>query len=234
MGASDTESAAFSRELAALKRRGCTVLVVDDRTRGSTAACERLLGGSDLDRRHVFLTTAAPVEDLLERRATGAHDRDSDSLGVVDATDAIPTRSAAADAPTSIEQSLTGQEWYDAVDTLDDLSALYTTVEDHIRRVADGDTDPGEVRFCLDALDPFFDAVETETLFRFVHLLTSTVRDVDGMGHVHTASDPRRDPVATLEPLFDATVYIDADTECVRQRWELTDAGIETDWFPIA
>ncbi|GGN17687.1 DUF7504 family protein [Halarchaeum nitratireducens] len=233
MGVPDTGSTAFSRELAALKRRGCAVLVVDDRGRGSTAACERLLGGGGLERRHVFLTTDAPVDDLLARRAAGTHERDPDSLGVVDATSAIPTRSAAASAPAGSEPSPAARAWYDAVDALDDLTALYALVEDHVRRVAHDDADPGELRFCLDALDPFLDAVDSEALFRFVHLLTSTVRKAGGMGHVHTASDPRRDPLATLEPLFDATVHVDADTGGVRQRWELTDAGIETDWFPL-
>ncbi|GGM71480.1 hypothetical protein J2752_002248 [Halarchaeum rubridurum] len=240
MGAPETESAAFSRELAALKRRGCAVLVVDDRAHGSSAACERLLGGDDLERRHVFLTTATPVDDLLGRRAAGAHDRDPATLGVVDATDAVPTRSAAAASPSTTaptpaasEPATAARRWYDAVETLDDLAGLYALVEDHVRRVAGDDTDPGELRFCLDALDPFLDAVDHEALFRFVHLLTSTVRDVDGMGHVHTASDPRNDPLATLEPLFDATVRVDAGPDGVRQRWTLTDSGIETDWFPL-
>jgi len=233
MGVSGTDSTTFSRELAALKRRGCAVLVVADRGHESTAACERLLGGVGLERRHVFLTTDASVDELLARRTAGTHERDPASLGVVDATGAIRTRSAAASTPAGNEPSPAIGAWYDAVDTLDDLTTLYALLEDHVRRVARDDADPGELRFCLDALDPFLDAVDPESLFRFVHLLTSTVREVDGMGHVHTTSDPRRDPLATLEPLFDATVHVDADTDGVRQRWELTDAGIETDWFPL-
>ncbi|GAD51725.1 hypotheical conserved protein [Halarchaeum acidiphilum MH1-52-1] len=237
MGAADTDSAAFSRELATLKRRGCTVLVVDDPGRGTSAACERLLGGDDLDRRHVFLTTAAPVDDLLARRSADPHGRDPATLGVVDATSATPTRSAVADtsasASVSADPSPRDPDWYDAVDDLDDLGELFALVEKHVQRVADGDTDPGEFRLCLDSIDPFFDAVEEESLFRFLHLLTSTVRDVHGMGHVHTTGDPESDPVTTLEPLFDATVYVDAGTDRVRQRWVLPDAGIETDWFPL-
>lgn len=237
MGAADTEAAAFSRELASLKREGCNVLVVND-PGGERAACERLLGGHELDRRHVFVPTTVGVADVLDRH--GTRSRDPSRFGVVDATSASATRGAAA---TAAPGSAAGPsptigggepEWYDAVDDLTDLETLFATARAHIDRVVgDGPVAPGELRFCLDSIDPFFDAVPEEVLFRFVHLLTSAVRDARGMGHFHTSASAHHVTVSTLQPLFDATVYVDASGSTPEQRWVLTETGRETDWFAL-
>ena len=96
MGAETALAEAFSRELATLKRRGTNVLVVNDPS-GSDAACERLLGGTDLDRRHVFVPTTTSVDHVLERHAPRR--TDPPYFGVVDA--ATATRSAAAASGSS-------------------------------------------------------------------------------------------------------------------------------------
>jgi len=235
MGAADSEAAAFSRALAALKREGCNVLVVSD-PGGSEAVCERLLGGHDLDRRHVFLPTTTTVDDVVERH--GDRSRDPRRFGVVDATSASATRSAAAVQPTeslgpgpTIESD---PEWYDAVDDLTDLESMLSAVRRHLDRLADaGSGAPGELRFCFDSLDPLLDAVPEDVLFRFVHLLTAAIRETGGMGHFHTSASAGA-TLETLEPLFDATLRVETAADgTVEQRWRLTDSGIETDWFAL-
>lgn len=236
MGVVDSEAAAFSRELAALKREGCNVLVVDD-PGGERAACERLLGGHDLDRHHVFLSTSVPLPDVLARH--GSRDRDASRFGVVDATGSDTTRSAVAAASTSaVGPSIDASdpEWYDELDDPRDLESLFAAVRSHLDRVVAGEQGaPGELRFCLDSLDPLVDAVPEESLFRFLHLLTSTVRDARGMGHVHATAGVSDETIDAIEPLFDATVHVETRPDgATQQRWVLGDADIETGWFELA
>jgi len=225
---------AFSNELAALKRDGCNVLVVSDAA-GRDAACERLLGAPELDRRHVFLATDADVSAILDRHSPRR--TDPSTLGVVDATPATGARSAAAASPSASELPTPRGEWYERVDDPSDFAALTTAVTDALDRVAADADDPSEVRLCVDALDPLFDAVRSgavseERLFRFLHLLTNAVREVDGMGHFHVSPDASEAFLATVEPLFGATLTVDTDADGgARQRWRLHDSDRVTDWF---
>jgi hypothetical protein len=228
---------AFSNELAELKRDGCNVLVVSDAA-GRGPACERLLGAPELDRRHVFLATASDVSTVLDRHSPRR--TDPSTLGVVDAT-AGGTRSAAAASAPSLGDPAGAPsplgDWYDRVDDPTDFGALADASKRALDRVAANADSPGEVRLCVDGLGPFLDAADAgditeEELFRFLHLLTNTVRGVDGMGHFHVSANVDDDRLATFEPLFGATLSIDTDDSgTTRQRWRLHDSGRVTDWF---
>ncbi|MCD2202034.1 DUF7504 family protein [Halobacterium sp. KA-6] len=228
------DAEAFSTELAALKRDGCNVLVVSDAA-GRDAACERLLGAPELDRRHVFLETSSDVSTVLDRHSPRR--TDPSTLGVVDATPATGARSAAAASSGTSDLPTPLGEWYERVDDPTDFAALTTAVTDAFDRVAESADNPSELRLCVDGLDPFFDTVRSgdvseERLFRFLHLLTSSVRSVDGMGHFHVSTSADDALLATVEPLFDATLSVETGAEgTVRQRWRLHDSGRVTDWF---
>lgn len=233
------DAEAFSNELAALKRDGCNVLVVSDAP-GRGPACERLLGAPELDRSHVFLTTSSDVSTVLDRHRPRR--TDAGSFGVVDATPATGTRSAAASSPTADGPTLDTpstadvEDWYDRVEDRTDFDALFAATKRALDRVAVDADGPGELRFCLDGLDPLLAAVESdqdeESLFRFIHLLSSAVRQVDGMGHFHASASVDDDHLATVEPLFDATLSIETTASgAVRQRWRLHESGRVTDWF---
>lgn len=229
------DAEAFSNELAELKRGGCNVLVASDAP-GRDPACERLLGAPELDRKHVFLTTSASTSTILDRHEPRR--TDPRSFGVIDATPA--TRSAAASsasAAPSMPDTRTDDDWYARVEEPADFGTLYDTTRQTLDRVAASADSPGEVRLCLDGLDPLIEAVETgdateEELFRFLHLLGGAVRDVDGMGHVHVSETVAGDVLGTFEPLFDATLTIETTANArARQRWQLHDSGRETGWF---
>jgi hypothetical protein len=216
----------LTRELRTLKRRGCNVLVVSDAA-AADCACRRLLGEPSLDRRYVFLPTTAGVADVLARCPTD----DPRRLGVVDAATATRTRSA---APESVGPALGRRDdWRSRVDALDDLSLVVELVAAHLDRVAPADPGPGDVRFCLDALDPFLDALDADRCFRLVHALAGCVRSVGGMGHVHVADAIDDRDRRALEPVFDATVRVESGDGGPRHRWRLHDAGYETDWLPL-
>ncbi len=221
-----TGPAELERELRALKRRGCNVLVVNDAA-AADGACRRLLGEPSFDRRYVFLPTTASVADVLARCPTDAPGR----LGVVDAATAARTRSAAAGTAGS---ALGRQDdWCSRVDALDDLPRIVDLVAAHLDRVAPDDPGPGDVRFCLDALDPFFDALDGDSRFRLVHALAGSVRSVRGMGHVHVAGAVAERDRRTLDPVFDATVRVESGDDGHRHRWRLHDSGYATEWLPL-
>jgi hypothetical protein len=234
----DVDAEAFSNELAALKRGGCTVLVTSDAP-GRSAACERLLGAPELDRSHVFLAASSSVSAVRNRHQPRR--TDADSFAVVDATPA--TRSAAAasasTSPTNGPAAPTNDDWLVDVDDPTDFHALYEATRDALVRVADGADAPGETRLCVDGLDPLLETVAAgdateEELFRLLHMLTGAVRDVNGMGHVHVSEAVDESVLGTFEPLFDATVEIETTaTGGTRQRWTLHESGRETDWFRL-
>ena len=230
MGAETTTAEAFSHELAALKRQGCNVLVVND-PNGSDAACQRLLGGSDLDRRHVFVPTTTSVSHVLDRHEPRR--TDPAYFGVVDASTA--TRNAAAATTPGTAPALdAGSAWYSEADDLGDADALFEQIDGHLARVSADADSPSEVRLCIDSLDPLFDAMPEATLFHFLHAVTSRVREERGMGHYHIAAGVDPDAVATIEPLFDATIYVEVtDDGVVKQRWHLHESGHDTDWFRL-
>lgn len=230
----DVDAQAFSTELAELKRGGCTVLVASDAP-GRDTACERLLGAPELDRSHVFLSTSTDVSTVLDRHKPRR--TDPGSFAVVDATpDTRSTAAATSAAPTGLTPT---DDWYVRGPDRTDFDELYAATRDALDRVAAGADAPGEVRLCLDGLDPLLDAVEAgetteEELFRFLHVLGGAVRDVDGMGHVHVSETVGADVLGTFEPLFDATVEIETTaTGGTRQRWRLHDSGRETGWFQL-
>lgn len=222
------ETSGFAGRLAALKQRGCTVLVVGD-VSGGVDLCHGLLGRPALDRRHVLVPTTTSVADLLSRR--GATDRDPARLGLVDASGAARGGVATASAgPAAIDPAA---DWYAAVDDLVDLPALASEIAAQVRRVAPPEPDPGEVRLCLDSLDPLVDAVDEPALFRFLHVLCGVVRGVHGLGHVHVAAGSFAE-VVHAEPVFDATVHVRAGADGRSyQRWSVPGSGDDSDWLPV-
>lgn len=232
MAADESDAATFSRQLASLKRQGCNVLVVNDR-QASDVICERLLGGHDLERRHLFLPTTTPVDEVLDRHRPRR--TDPGALGVLDATGANLARSITVDSSTGPDLDGTaGGEWYESIDDLSDLEALFESFRTHLERIEPAAPAPGEVRFCLDSIDPFFDAVDEEELFRFVHLVTSAIRERRGMGHFHATATIGNPVLSTIEPLFDATIYVDVGPDGEpKQRWRLHEHDLLTDWFTL-
>jgi len=205
-----SESSAFSRQLSELKREGSNLLVVGQRSgEGHTGACRHLLGDDCAGRRRVFAFTQG--ESVC---GCAPDDLDADGREIVrhDA-DGGPDASGADD-----ELSALGA---DVVDALDALEAR-----------ADG-FEPAELRLCFDSLGPLFVDHDPERLFRLLHVVTSRVRQVDGMGHFHLRVDRDSDHVNLLEPLFDAVVEVRDAEAGAEQRWHLRDGGVSTDWLQL-
>lgn len=221
--------AGLSRELATLKRRGASLMVVEEGGIGADV-CTSLLGAEEMDRRGVFVPTAVGVSDV-RRRWNGPNS--PDSFAVVDVTGTrgpdILHPATVGDAAMVPEET----DWYEAVSP-DEPGALVAAVRRRLERLSEDDPPPATIRFCLDSLDPLYDVLGEDRLFRLVTTLCMSVTGVQGMAHVHLSPgipDSVRD---TLEPLFDATIEVEhGSAGDHRQRWHLHDSGIETDWLAV-
>lgn len=215
---SESDSSTFANELDALKRAGSTVLVVGTGTASShERACERLLGddGSD-DRCRLFVATEGAEHAYL------------DEFGEGTGATRLITRSESelADGHADVDASVVGTELLSNL-----ASEMIETINEFESR-ADG-LRPSQLRVCLDSLAPLLTGHDSENVFRLVHMTTSRIRQVDGMGHYHLPVGREHDATRLLEPLFDAVVEVRADGDDAQQRWHLRDQRTPSEWIPL-
>jgi|AntDeeMetagen134_2_1112570.scaffolds.fasta_scaffold01852_9 hypothetical protein len=96
-----------------------------------------------------------------------------------------------------------------------------------------GALSPAELRLCFDSLGPLFVDHDPEALFRLLHVLTASVRRVDGIGHYHLRVERGSDHVNLIEPLFDALVEVREKDGIAEQRWHLLGKDVSSDWLPL-
>jgi hypothetical protein len=124
------------------------------------------------------------------------------NLAVVSAEDgpgATRTETGSGEASTGV-----------AVRTVSDPSDL-PKLGMSITSVLDGWPDDEGVLLCLDSLTELLRHVELQRVYRFVHILSDRLADLDAQVHVHLdgeSCDERT--LATLEPLSDAIVEVPA------------------------
>ncbi|OVE86166.1 DUF7504 family protein [Natronolimnobius baerhuensis] len=216
-GSVAVDGASFARTLETLKREGSNVLVVGATPAGAhDELCDRLCGTDDESEHshgyHLYVTAS---EDRARTAAAEDTEDSSEFAETAEAISAIEFADAAADDTVSIE-SLGS----DIIDTISDLEAA-----------ADG-FEPAELRVCVDSLVTLFQDHDAETVFRLLHITTSGVSHVNGMGHYHLALSRDHEAVSLLEPLFDAVVEVRAADGQYEQRWHLREQG-STAWIPL-
>jgi hypothetical protein len=204
MGRADHDPDAFAEELAALKRRGCAVLVVNPPS--GRERCEALLGENGRERILVDTGGDAVVPP-------GDHDViDAGKPGVRSAS--ATTGTPSADSPGSVR----------------DLDDIARDLHERIDRHADGGLEPGELRVCLGNAETLA-AREEDALKRFFEGVSGRVRDAGGMSHAHLpVTSPVRD---WIEPTFDVTVEVRSGPDGRQQRWLLHEAGLDSGWLAI-
>lgn len=218
-GSVGVESAAFARTLDTLKREGSNVLLVGAEASGAhEAVCRRLCGPHEStdaqeqhqhqQRYHLFVT------DHREQ-SSGS----TDPNGTVERSERITYAGNAADSSADGHQSpeALGSEIIDTISELDTAANGF---------------DPSELRVCVDSLVTLLQDHDPETVFRLLHITTSGVEHVNGMGHYHLTLDRDHEAVTLLEPLFDAVVELRSSDGDHEQRWHLRDQG-STDWVTI-
>lgn len=219
----------LSRELAALKRRGAALLVEDQGAVGDHV-CTSLLGDTTADRRALFVPAAVGVADIRER---WDGPETEDRFAVIDITGTrsldTPTQPSIGDPAASPADAA----WYERVPP-DDPSRLLAAVRRRLDRLAWDEPPAATVRFCLDSLDPLYDELGEERLFRLLTTLCLSVTALNGMAHVHVSPGVPPELRERIEPIFDATIEVEPGGGGEqRQRWHLHEAGIETDWLAV-
>lgn len=229
------ETTALVQELDALKQRGTNLLVVGSRMpEAHRLACRQFLGEASAGPRRRLFALTDPCSGIEERLPDAA--TDPDSLRVV--RYAAENRSATAvqtDPSTPCPQPAEEAGGRDERDEHDDISEFGLAVSRAIAEFeATGDgLSPAELRLCVDSLTPLLSEYESETAFRFLHLLTERVRSVDGMAHYHLTTDLESRTVGLIEPLFDAVIELCLHDGELHQRWYLRDSGLTTGWLQL-
>jgi len=215
------ESTAFAQTLSSLKQEGSNILLVGE-TSGAAhrAACQRLLGDGEEPRRRLYVYAAGSEGCGFAPAVPRADDAARIVAQSTDDGDA-----AHPGAPDAIERTVVGNQL---------LASLGAEVIDAVAAYeAEHDMDPAELRLCFDAVTPLLREHKSENVFRLLHMVTSRVREVDGMGHFHLPLSRDSDYVHLLEPLFDAIVAVRDGDDGLEQRWDLMDGGTDTGWLDL-
>lgn len=243
----DDADAVFSEALTSLKRRGSNLLVVGAVTGDTSAnACRRMLGDSDaVDRHRLLVFTDADGRCATERVPGVGTVHPGESVTLIDNAAASrsavvsgppPGRARSAQATDGPSVPGTGHDGVarqevDATN-LAELGTAITEAIDAIEADADG-LGAAELRVCLDSLLPLLEANGREPVFRFLHVLTSRIREERAMAHFHLPVDPSAEEVHVLAPLFDAIVELRTENGTDQQRWHVQDADVTTDWLTV-
>ena len=215
------DSTAFAQTLSSLKQEGSNILLVGQ-TSGTAhhAACERLLGDGEEPRRRVYVYTAG--NESCGFTATAPTVEDSACIVTQSTDDGTSVHDG---VPESIERTVVGNQL---------LASLGAEIIDAVAAYDDEfDLEPAELRLCFDSVTPLLRNHKSENVFRLLHMVTSRVREVDGMGHFHLPLARDSDYVHLLEPLFDAIVEVRDGEEGLEQRWNLRDRGTDTGWISL-
>lgn len=213
-GGGGLEQASFAQTLGSLKQEGSNILLVGRETADAhTTICDRLLGESGDASRYRLLVT-----DERERASETRGESDDDTVREIDYSELEFTGSGNADLSGRTPLGTLGIE---IIETIDELEAA-----------ADG-LEPSQLRVCLDSLVPLLEDHRAEKVFRLLHMTTSRVGHVQGMGHYHLSLERDHEAVHLFEPLFDAVVEIRVRDGTHEQRWELRDNETTTDWIPV-
>lgn len=213
-GGAAAGQADFAQTLARLKRDGSNVLLVGAETVDvHTVLCRRLLGETrDGARYRLFVT------DGREPLAKADDETDGGAVRTIDYSSLDPTATEDAELRGRTPLGTLGIEIADAIDGF--------------QGDADG-LEPSQLRVCVDSLAALLEEHTAEKVFRLLHMATSRVDALQGMGHYHLPLDRDHEAVHLFESLFDAVVENRVRDDVAEQRWELRDRETPTDWLPV-
>ena len=216
-GGGTPESATFAHALGELKRNGSTILLVGEGAGAAhSTACRRLIGESSSDTQYRLVVTASePICAIVPNSADAVDHPHSDKPMVIE--HAVSSGNAGIDGE---------------IRSLGELGMAVIEAINEFDAEADG-LEPSELRVCIDSLVPLLETHSAESVFRVVHMTTSRIRQVKGMGHVHLPLDRDHDTVNLFEPLFDAMVEVRTDVDAPKQRWHLRHHEATSEWVDI-
>lgn len=221
----------LSATLARLKEQGSTLLVAGSvPDEHHLTLSRRLLGDPDAGpRRHLLALTDDKADDVASRLPAGTSPTGPNAPEIVRITN--EDRSATAVSTNGAGAVVKPAREADA----EDLEALATAIYDAISAIESdaGDLEPAELRMAFDSLAPLIHLHGDRAMFRLMHLLNHTLRKRRAMGHFHLPLDPDTETVRLLAPLFDVKVELRQTNGRVKQRWNVQDEDLRTDWLDL-
>lgn len=217
-----------TEEVAALQRSGCTALIISDGG-GEDQACSNLRGPTSAPHKHLYLAAYPNLEDILARHGDRADS--SSHFGVVDVNTAA--RDTLSAPQPSTRTGPAHDVWYTPIDAVTAVDRILSATTAQIDRLAE-DTDPGELRVCLDGLTPLVHLWSADEMDAFLDGFLAKIKEVDAVGHVHVTSFLDLDVVESILPKFDVLLRLrESPGGEVEQRWCFTDTNYRTDWFRL-
>jgi len=186
-----------------IDRPSNVLLLAPSAASDADAVCEELLHATGSDRTHALLVT--PLDSPADRLSTWTDRGDDPARTTVIDVD-TGARSAAATASASASPGVPNAT-VEFVPDATDLLGLGETLDDHLTSTGDERTS-----LCVHSLSALLGATDTESVFKFLEVLTSAVERADAVAHYHLNPDVH-DPetVTTLEVLFEAVVDLRTD-----------------------
>ncbi|MGM0591722.1 MAG: DUF7504 family protein [Halobacteriota archaeon] len=221
------DAVSFAHALDILKEQGSSLLVVGSvPTEMYTRASKQMLGAPDASppRRRLLVMPEGErhrAPERLERTGPNA----PNFARVI--THEASARSAAASQTASVSSQL-------QITSVDGtLSQLGIAISDAISEfdTLAGGLEPAELRFAFDCLPTLLAEYNEEAVFRFLHIITTQVRLVRGMGHFWLPQELNGEMTRSLRPLFDAVIELRIDDGVLKQRWHFRDTDLVSDWL---
>ena len=186
------------------------VLVLSSDDAATDELCHELVSAGDPGATNVLIATYTRSPDECMRRWVDHVGRRPANLKIVSVGDgtrslAVPNASTAGPPTASL---------VDTVASPADLTGLGITLSEQLRAWSG---DGNDVALCFDSVSELLHAVDTQTAFRFLHVLTGRFNSVDASAHYHL--DPAQfdaRTVDTIAALFDAAIEHDGGEWTVR------------------
>jgi hypothetical protein len=197
--------------LSELKRTGCTIMLAGESRVAREAMSQRLFGSPTADRHRVLVTPNGdyPTEPWLPNGI----DRDAVETVSIDS----PDRSVAVSATTEAR----------------DLDRAHDRLVSAIE-ASPYECGPGVLRVGVHTATALADTHGQERARSFLDGICETVRDHQGMGHIHLGTDPDAGLFGLVKPLVDATVEVRfPDDSQPQQRWYIPEYGY-TNWVLVS
>jgi hypothetical protein len=230
MSSSNGTEEAFARTLDELKRRGSNLLVLGppDPTLRRTIS-RRLLGdGCTETRRRLFVHAGDPVATP----GLAAGPADDGTARIVVRSTATRAGAASPAPPTAGRSPGIPRRTVDG-GRLGTLASAIGEEIDTLERRA-GELSSGELRLCVDSLDPLLVDRSASELRQFVSATGNRVRAGSGMAHSHLSGDPSAALVEEIAPAFDGLVELRSGTNGTPEhRWTFPGRDVESGWLPL-
>ncbi|GAA0200626.1 hypothetical protein ACFFQF_01175 [Haladaptatus pallidirubidus] len=235
---SSETAAIFTRTLAGLKRRGSGLLLVGPQpTMGK--ACERFLGESKTEPRYrLFVKTDGAnshAHEACNRVSLGSNDGNVKIIERATHTRSATVANTNHDGASHDIGHGSDDKSETTVLTSGSLARLGITISEAIDEFEreSGGLQSGELRMCFDSLVPLLEEYNHEAVFRFLHILTARVRNVNGMAHFHLPTEMDSTTAIMLAPVFDAVVEVRTTGGEPVHRWQLVRQDVTTDWLSL-